>query len=321
MAAAWMLAASPVDAALRPSRPDPGSRTPSRCDDTTCDAAESPLCGTNGQTYANYCLYSVASCKNASLAIAYAVACQVDVRGDKENGEGGANGGNSGPAATAKPTKKPPVVATKAPALVQEHPAFVLPITNNNKDQEAQALDFCAVKCTSTEHFVCGSDGQTYTNECLVLAAKCTNPKLQVTISGKCLTDKCAMFCTREYEPICGSDGVTYGNACTFAQASCLAQGALTAVTGGECPTPAQKPQYDGKKAGMCGAVQCEAMEVCIDDKANDRQFCAELCGDDEEDDEELKKHCEKHELCVMEQVACFVAPCPKQPRCIKMYK
>ncbi|GAB9467620.1 hypothetical protein Gpo141_00004958 [Globisporangium polare] len=328
------LASVSADATLRTTRPDTSSHAPSKCD-TTCNTGGAPLCGTDGETYANYCQYTIASCKNASLAIAYTAACVGDSQnnggdGGGDGGDGG--GGDDGAPPTSKPTRKPPAVTTKAPASKaqqqdQESATFVLPIVDNSKaeqdnkpQKEAQAPDYCAVKCTSTEDFVCGSDDQTYTNECLLLAAKCTNAKLNVASKGKCLADKCARFCTREYEPLCGSDGVTYGNACTFAEANCLADGKLKVIIESECPTPKPKAQDEDKKAGKCGdSVQCDAMEVCIDDKAHDRQFCAELCEDQDMDKDSKKKLCEKHELCVLQQVACLVAPCPKLPGCIKV--
>lgn len=240
----WTLATSSVDATLRTTRPDTSSHEPSRCD-TVCNAGGAPLCGTDRKTYANYCRYTIASCKNASLAIAYTVACIEDTNDNAENDDGD-DGDDDGKAIpTSKPTRKPPAATTKASAMAQqdqEPAAFVLPIVSNYKveDEEAQ-IDYCGVKCTSTEDFVCGSDGETYTNECLLLAAKCTNPKLNVASKGKCLADKCAMFCTREYEPLCGSDGVTYGNACTFSEANCLADGTLKVVVESECPKPKPK--------------------------------------------------------------------------------
>lgn len=320
--ATWTLATSPVDATLRTTRPNTSSHEPSRCD-TVCNAGGAPLCGTDGESYANYCRYTIASCKNASLAIAYTAACIEDTNDNTKDDD--EDSGGDGAVPTSKPTRKPPAATTKAPAMAkqaQEPAAFVLPIVSNYRaeDKEAQ-IDYCDVKCTSTEDFVCGSNGETYTNECLLLAAKCTNPKLNVAFKGKCLVDKCAMFCTREYEPLCGSDGVTYGNACTFSEANCLADGMLKVVVESECPKPKPEPkdQEDDKQAGKCGSVQCEAMEVCIDDKTHDKQFCAELCNDEEKDKDSKKKLCEKHELCVLQQVACLVAPCPKLPGCIKV--
>lgn len=60
-------------------------------------------------------------------------------------------------------------------------------------------------------------------------------------------------------------------------------------------------------------------MEVCIDDKTNDKQFCTKLCNTQEKGKDSKKKLCKKHELCVLQQVACLVVPCPKLPGCIKV--
>lgn len=61
---------------------------------------------------------------------------------------------------------------------------------------------------------VCGSDGRTYSNECELNCAKIRNRSLRMIHRGECLQDLCT--CTLEYEPLCGSDGVTYSNQCQF---------------------------------------------------------------------------------------------------------
>uniref|UniRef100_T1IXA6 Large ribosomal subunit protein mL46 n=1 Tax=Strigamia maritima TaxID=126957 RepID=T1IXA6_STRMM len=88
--------------------------------------------------------------------------------------------------------------------------------------------------CPRNYRPVCGSDGKTYGNLCMLCVEKYNQHRqdsgmaLRLEHEGACkfeATLYSAEFCrpewktgicTREYNPICGSDGVTYGNPCTF---------------------------------------------------------------------------------------------------------
>lgn len=128
-------------------------------------------------------------------------------------------------------------------------------------DEQAANDELCI--CTREYNPLCGSDGQTYSNECTFKCAQKTNHNLKLSAFGECpeisnlpldqeipevqnlpmdletpevQNYKTPCVCLRNYAPVCGSDGKTYSNKCMLNCAKFEKFPELEMLSTGECP-------------------------------------------------------------------------------------
>ncbi|GMF24639.1 unnamed protein product [Phytophthora lilii] len=184
------------------------------------------------------------------------------------------------------------------------------------------APEKCNPMCERVYDPICGSDGITYANSCLLEYAECRNPSIKPFAAGKCPQHMQAARgsinptsinndgescipgpCPYTYAPVCGSDGQTHENLCLFANARCQhPQHALVIVHDGEC---------NADTLLKCEKMACPLLTECREQTEIDGTvvaYCADVCSPD---------RCSEREYCELVDSDCFTAPCSPIAMCI----
>ena len=225
-----------------------------------CGRIYAPVCGSDGAQYANECLLNYENCKRGGgLRIApcprscsrpcpriYTPVCASDgvtYSNECTFGIAQCEAGND--------PELPPL------ELVSEGHCEMM-----NDFVEVEEPE-CKTNCGRVVKAVCGDDGETYPNKCVLNRKNCQEgTEIEIAHKGEC--KKCPTICTRDYRPVCGSNGETYSNACGLEVDSCQRPDEnIEMVHSGRCmandvtnePDEPEKPEEKEKCNSICGRI------------------------------------------------------------------
>uniref|UniRef100_A0A8C4WZI8 Tomoregulin-1 n=1 Tax=Eptatretus burgeri TaxID=7764 RepID=A0A8C4WZI8_EPTBU len=122
----------------------------------------------------------------------------------------------------------------------------------------------CQFQCPYDYSLVCGSNGETFQNECFLRQAACKlQQNIRLATDGPCYAGKLAIIrrlcvCNIDcmgynYNPVCASNGLSYDNPCLVREASCLRQERIDVRYLGQCSGEGRRGSSDRKEQSAGG--------------------------------------------------------------------
>ncbi|KAK8383675.1 hypothetical protein O3P69_015846 [Scylla paramamosain] len=292
-----------------------------------CPFDYTPVCGSDGVTYTNPCSLSMVACSKPTLSASYMGPCDPFLTPDPTTTTASPAPTTSpaagGGADSAGPMCHGVCSAFFAPVCGSDGVTYsnecqlefaacllkkTITVVKNSACEEASTTTTpaptCSQKCTRISFPVCGSDGKTYENVCLLEVADCESRaagggSVIVVAEGPCdapaevsppvapvpEAPSCSKECTRIFLPVCGSDGKTYNNQCLLEIADCESRAAggagVTLASESACDAPAEvsPPVAPVPEAPSC-SKQCTRifLPVCgSDGKTYNNQCLLEI--------------------------------------------
>ena len=183
---------------------------------TACGRFPNPICGDDRKTYPNECMLNMKNCQEGTeVAIAYTGQCCQEMCQRDSRPTCASNGVEYGnecefEKASCHQSKDPEMPElTEVPC---PKPTMANDVFNTLKEPK------CKTACARDNNSICGGDGKTYPNECMLNMKNCQEgTEVAIVHQGKC----CQQWCKRDRRPTCASNGVEYTNECEFEKASC----------------------------------------------------------------------------------------------------